>query len=206
MSLLLFYDTETTGLPDFGAPSESEHQPHLVQLAASLVDEASRRTLASIDLIVAADQWEIPDDVAAIHGITTERARAQGVYEADAVNLLLQLWRRAERRIAHNEQFDARLIRIACKRYPAGVCVDADEWKAGKAECTARLSTPHCALPPTDRMKAAGRFHHKTPTLAEAYRHFFGEDFADAHSARADVDACIAVYFAMQDGAARAAA
>ena len=38
MNLALFYDTETTGLPDFKAPSEAQHQPHIVQLAALLVD------------------------------------------------------------------------------------------------------------------------------------------------------------------------
>lgn len=48
-------------------------------------------------------------------------------------------------------------------------------------------------------MKAVGRFHHKTPNLGEAYRHFFGRDFDGAHNALADVSACRDIYFAMQD-------
>jgi DNA polymerase-3 subunit epsilon len=48
-------------------------------------------------------------------------------------------------------------------------------------------------------MKAAGRFHHKTPNLGEAFRHFKGRDFENAHSAMADVQACRDVYFAITD-------
>lgn len=48
-------------------------------------------------------------------------------------------------------------------------------------------------------MRAANRFHYKTPTLAEAYEHFMGKPLENAHSAMADVLGCMAVYFAMKD-------
>ncbi len=203
MSPIIFYDTETSGLPDFKAPSEAPHQPHIVQLAALLVDPASRETIASIDVIVRPDGWTIPDEVAAVHGITTERAEAVGITEKLAVEMLIELWRGQGRtRIAHNEQFDARIIRIAMKRFidaPGEVLPMSDEWKGAPAECTARLATPICAIPPTARMRAVGRFHHKTPNLGEAYRHFTSRELQNAHSAMADVLACRDVYFAIQD-------
>ena len=74
MSLLFFYDTETSGLPDWKSPSEAEHQPHIVQAAGAIVDSESRETIASVEWIAKPDGWVIPDEVAAIHGITTERA------------------------------------------------------------------------------------------------------------------------------------
>lgn len=205
---LFFYDTETTGLPLFREPSEDPRQPHIVQLAASLVDSETRRTIASIDVITRPDGWTIPDEVAAIHGITTEHANDVGIDAKLALDMALDLWRVSHARVAHNEQFDARLVKIQIRRHlPAGYSLDAaDKWSAGAAECTQILSTPHVKAPPTAKMIAAGRNHYKSANLGEAYKHFTGKDLENAHSARADVDACIEVYFAIQDQARAAAA
>jgi DNA polymerase-3 subunit epsilon len=43
-----------------------------------------------------------------------------------------------------------------------------------------------CKLPPTSKMLAAGFRKHKTPTLAESYRHLFGEEPAGQHTALGD--------------------
>lgn len=201
--IALFYDTETTGLPLFHEPSEDPRQPHIVQLAASLVDLQSRHVIASMDVIVRPLGWEIPDDVAAIHGITTERALEVGVPEPVALRMFIGLYN-ARKRIAHNEQFDARNIRIGLKRYDVGL--DADVWKAGQSECTQLLSTPLCKLPPTEKMRAAGRNHFKSANLGEAYKHFTGNELVGAHTALVDVQACMAVYFAIKDAAKAVAA
>jgi DNA polymerase-3 subunit epsilon len=199
----LFYDSETTGLPLFNEPSEDPRQPHLVQLAAMLVDLDTRKTLASLDLVIRPDGWEISEEVSKIHGITTEYARDVGVPELSALQMFLELWHPDRVRIGHNETFDARIIRIAQHRW--GDCHQPhsmDLWKAGKAECTQRLATPILKLPPTEKMQAVGRFHFKSANLREAYLHFTGNELLDAHSAIADVRACQAVYFAIKDRAA----
>lgn len=202
MNLALFYDTETTGLPDFRAPSEAEHQPHIVQLAAQLVDLDARRCVASLDVIVRPNGWTIPAEVAAIHGITQERATLLGVPEDVAVGMFMELWN-GRKRIAHNEQFDARILRIALLRCGD---LDADAWKDGLAECTAELATPLCKIPPTPRMLAAGFNKYKTANLTEAHTKLCGKPFDGAHSALADVEACRAVYFAIKDAAVPQAA
>lgn len=196
-NLGFFYDTETSGLPKFGMPSEHPDQPHIVQLAAALVDMHSREIVASLDLIVRPDGWTIPNEVAAVHGITTEHAVAVGVPESLALSMFLELWR-GRTRIAHNEQFDARIVRIAQHR--AGELeADLEAWKNGAAECTARLATPIVKAPPTAKMLAAGRTHYKSANLGEAVQFFTGKPLENAHSAMADVLGCMAVYFAIQD-------
>lgn len=195
MNTLFFYDTETTGLPDFRAPSEAPQQPHIVQLAACLVDADTRKTIASMDVIVRPGGWAIPEDVSRIHGITTEHAMEVGVPESLAVGMFMELWGHRTR-IAHNEQFDARILRIALMRHEG--LAAADDWKSGQSECTARMSTPIIKIPPTPKMVAAGFNKFKTANLSEAFRHFMGRDFENAHSALADVNACAAVYFAIK--------
>lgn len=196
MKPILFYDTETSGLPLFREPSDHPDQPHIVQLGACLVDADERRVISSIDLIVRPDGWEIPQEVANVHGITTEYAQKVGVPERLTVQALLDLERAAIYRVAHNESFDARILRIACMRFQD---LDiADAWKVRAAKCTAQMSTPILALPPTERMRAVGRTHHKTPNLGEAYRFFTGRELVGAHSAMVDVRACMDVFFAIQ--------
>lgn len=203
MNLLLFYDTETTGLPLWNEPSEDPRQPHLVQLAALLVDADSRKVQASMDVIIRPSGYVIPSDVSAIHGITTERALDVGISESLAVEMLLELWQ-SRLRVAHNESFDARMIRIQLLRHGTKIGRNPDDWKMAPAACTQTLATPVMQLPPTERMRAAGRYHHKSPNLGEAYKHFTGQTLADAHTAMADVQACMQVYFALHEGGAAA--
>lgn len=203
MKLGLFYDTETTGLPLFKEPSEHPAQPHIVQLAALLVDLDTRQTISSMDVVICPNGWTIPDEVAAVHGITTEYAEAVGIEEVQAIDMFMALWAGPGRlRIAHNEQFDARILRIALKRFydkPDHLLPISDTWKEGIADCTAKLATPICQIPPTAKMLKAGFNKFKTANLSEAYRHFTGKELENAHSAMADVMACRDVYFAIQD-------
>jgi len=211
MKPVLFYSTTPTGDVDWKSPSEAPQQPHIVQLAACLVDTDTWSMISGLDVIIRPDGWEIPDEAAKAHGITTLRAAQFGVGEPVAINLLLDLWGCAEHRVGHGEQFHNRVIRIAIKRHLAHLGAEecdrlADLWKAGAAECTARLATPLCALAPTEAMRRAGRNHFKTPTLSEAYTHFFGTAFDGAHSANADVQACMQVYRAIRELKERLAA
>jgi DNA polymerase III subunit epsilon len=206
MNPVLVYDSETSGLVDFKAPSEAPHQPHIVQLGAVLVDLDTWDEIAVLDVIVRPEGWTIPDDVAAIHGITTEHALDVGVSESMALGMLMELWNdtKPRLRVAHNEPFDCRIVRIGLMRFEDETL--ADHWKASPAECTQQLSTPILKLPPTDKMKRAGFFKHKSANLREAYQFFTGRELENAHSAMADVRGCLAVYRAIKAGQRTAAA
>ena len=192
MSLALVYDTETTGLPLWKEPSDHADQPHIVQLAAKLVNTETREVLQSMDVIVKPDGWVIPDDVIEVHGITNERAAAEGIPEKEAVEMLLAMAGDAEL-VAHNESFDRRILRIAIKRYldalvPEGQVVPSEPWKERKSFCTMWKSRPHTKLP-----------RNKQPKLTEAFEHFTGKPMEGAHSAGGDVDGCLVVYWAIKD-------
>jgi DNA polymerase III subunit epsilon len=191
--LILAYDFETTGLPLWKEPSHHEGQPHIVQVGACLVDtDQDYKVISSIDLIVRTNNWSIPDEVAKIHGIDDALADRVGVPEDVALGALLCLWEKSDKRMGHNEPFDARIARIAILRYLNADIAEA--WANQGAICTAQLATPIVKAPPTAKMIAAGRRHHKTASLSEAYQHFMGKPLEDAHSAMADVLGCIAVY------------
>lgn len=205
---ILPYDTETTGLPDWNQPSESPQQPHLVEIAALLFDGVAE--INRFHAIVRPDGWTIPDEVVQIHGITTERALDEGMPEAEAVAGFLALHARSDMRVAHNESFDARILRIAFKRYGNGATgweqltqderdAIADAFKARPAYCTSNAAKPLMKLPPTPKMLASPRFRNsfKQPNLQEAHQHFLGAPFEGAHGALADAEACARVYFAM---------
>lgn len=191
----LFYDTETTGLPLWKDPSDHPDQPHIVQLAAKLVDLDTREILKSMDVLVKPDGWVIPEDVIAIHGITNERAEAEGIPEIQAIEMLLAMWDGCEL-VGHNESFDRRIVRIAMKRHldpvtPEGAMPPSEKWKVATSTCTCWKSRPHTQLP-----------KNKLPKLTEAYQHFMGKPMEGAHSAGGDVDGCIAVYFSIRDAEA----
>ncbi len=196
MSLILPFDTETTGLPDWKSPSEADHQPHLVQLAALLVNDKFE-IIKELDVIIKPNGWIIPDEVAAIHGITTERAMDEGIPEQEALAQLLEMSQGALR-IAHNKTFDQRIIRIATKRYSDEATQEA--WaNKDNFECTMAMSKPIMQMQPKTR------YGFKSPKLEEAYEYFTGKKLENAHNAMADTKACFEVYKAIVLGANEAA-
>lgn len=181
---ILIFDTETTGLPIWKEPSDHPDQPHVVDIACDLFDgdELVDRYDAIINPGV-----EIPAEVSDIHGITTDLARDEGVDPADALDRFLGLVGRADLVVGHNISFDIRMMRIMAAR------LLGEKWDNPLPTfCTMRKSTNHCQI-----LKAKPRFSEdwKTPKLSEAYQHFFGEQFEDAHRARPDADAAGRIYF-----------
>lgn len=196
----LVYDTETSGLPDWGKPSEDPCQPRIVQLCAELFDDESGKVLAQMNHIIEPDGWTVPQDVADIHGISTELASAVGVPMMYVLPVFMKMWVRSDHRVAHNETFDMRMVRIELFRHPIFGESKADAWKAGLAFCTQAKSSPILKLPPTEKMLAAGRKHPKSPNLGEAYEFFTGRKLENAHDAAVDVAACKSVYLAIKRG------
>lgn len=185
--LKIFYDNESSTLPLWREPSEDPRQPHIVQLAAKVIDIETREVVSSMDRLVKPDGWKIDQGAYDVHGISMERADAEGLPEADVLHEFLELWKGITR-VGHNEGFDARMIRIATKRYCEP---DVQQlWKDGASECTAYLSK---------QVMMPGQKGFKKPSLADAYFFFTGKKLEGQHNAMVDVEACEAIYFAILD-------
>lgn len=191
--LTLCIDAETTGVPARGEITSSPSYPHIVELAGLLLDDG--REVSSFDLVVKPDDWVIPDEAAAVHGIDQATALRRGVPLALAVAAYTNLRAVADEIAGHNVVFDLGIVGAAIYRlgrnpsHPGPTVV----------VCTADLGADVCRLPPTEKMIAAGRANQfKRPTLSELYRNLFGEDFDSAHTALADCRAAARCLFELR--------
>jgi len=215
MKTIIFFDSETTGLPLFKEPSEHPDQPHVTQLAAELCIEETGEVLGAMNMLIKPEGWTIPEELQALTGITMEKAERFGVPAKVAMDAFLELWCNADQRCAHNEPFDARILRIAIMRCAywsgeamqtsAGEIPFADYWKAAPSFCTQTNSTRILNLPPTEKMLAKRMKGPKSPNLSEAYYHFTGKVLDGAHNAQNDIMACKAVYYGIRNHLAAAA-
>lgn len=183
---LLFFDTETTGLPrNYKAPvSDLGNWPRMVQIAWLLTDEHGNEA-GAYEYVIKPDGYVIPAEAARIHGITTERALREGYPLADVLAAFLEDLRGADCLIAHNVQFDEKIVGAELLR--AGL---RDELQGRPKVCTMQSATDFCRLP--------GPYGFKWPTLAELHTALFGQGFIGAHRALADVRACAKSYFQLR--------
>lgn len=191
----LIFDTETTGKWVFGAPTHASCQPKLLQLGALLMDGDVEK--GRIDLIINHHDIDyIPEEAVRVHGITVERMRAEGVVIGEAVDKFINLGEQADRMVAHNIEFDYKVMSKAL--YDLGVAVPEDDFLAVVPSvmklpkvCTMKSSTNICRIP--------GPRGFKWPTLMEAYKKLVdAAGFDNAHDAFADMFACYKVLRALE--------
>jgi DNA polymerase III epsilon subunit-like protein len=179
---ILIIDTETTG----PIPSKAR----LVQVAAYHMDNDFTH-LESLNEIVYPQGFEIPDEAARIHGITTAEARRRGsplravldrllVLANSAVSDLHQGWL-----VAHNLSYDYEVLGQELARCGLSFGPLAELLPM----CTMKAMTQRCALP-----GKWGKF--KWPRLGEAFAHCGLELLPEhaAHTAMGDVLACRDIY------------
>ena len=176
--MYLVFDTETTGI---AADS------HIVQIAMVQLD-SSFQEIQTYSEVIRPDGYEIPQQAVAIHGITTEYALRVGVPIEHALDAFDVMCANTSVLVAHNIDFDLRMIQSTLTRLNRN-----DATNNMSKYCTMKSSRDCVRLPPTERMVQAGRNHYKSPKLEEAYEHFNGESFDNAHDALADVWATVSV-------------
>jgi DNA polymerase III subunit epsilon len=184
--MYLIVDCETTGLPkNWNAPiSDSSNWPRVIQVAWSLYDLESRHLESAVHL-VQPDGFAIPPEAQRIHGITTERARAEGKPLLDVLRDLKSAIEASEILVAHNLKFDERVLSAEFLRMKL-----KPPFLNKKRYCTMENTTGLCRIPSSRGFK--------WPTLAQLYRELFQSRLEEAHDAGADVATCAKCFFELR--------
>lgn len=181
--MLLFLDTETTGLYQYKLRSDDPLQPKIVEIAALLCDKNGNEW-GSFNVLL--DYGiDIPVEATNVHGILREDCSKFGVLPHEAFKMLENLTSLSELIVGHNISFDLKVVKSAVGR---------DTFDGFYNEiptyCTMLKSTNICKIP-----KKNGNKGNKWPNLQETYRSLFGKEMTGAHRAMSDVRACKEIYF-----------
>jgi len=184
---VLFFDTETTGIPRrYDAPlTDLRNWPRPVQIAWVLCDQTGQ-VLQERDAIIRPEGFGIPEDAIRIHGITTERALAEGVELRAVLGDFAAAVEIAGVVVAHNMSFDESIVGAEFIR--TGI---VHRLHASRRVCTKEASTSFCRI-----LGRGGRY--KWPTLDELHRRLFGRPHSGSHSATGDVNACARCFFELR--------
>jgi len=183
----LFFDTETTGLPrSWNAPVTAlDNWPRLVQLAYMAYD-GDGGLIAAVDTIIKPQGFTIPVESSRIHGITTERALAEGRDLVSVLRDFKALLDPARYLVAHNMSFDEKILGAEFLRNGL-----PDIPAAKHRICTMHSTTEFCAIP--------GPRGYKWPKLTELHRKLFNKDFSEAHNAAADIAATAKCFWELKE-------
>jgi DNA polymerase III epsilon subunit-like protein len=188
--MYLFFDTETTGLPkSWKAPvTDTQNWPRMVQLAWQLYDE-NQQVHESFEYIIRPEGYTIPAEAARVHGITTERAIAEGQDLTMVLNKLRDAMLKADYLVAHNISFDEKIVGAEFLRKSIQSLA-----RRIPRVCTMQSATDYCKLP----SKSGNYGSFKYPNLTELHTKLFGRSFDSAHTALADVKACADSFFELK--------
>lgn len=132
--------------------------------------------------IVNPEGFTIPNDAARVHGITTEMALQNGVALKTVLAAITPNIKQASVLVAHNMEFDERILGAEFLRSGYRNIVEAKE-----RQCTMKVATNYCRLP--------RQYGYKWPSLQELHMKLFGQPFEGAHDALVDVRACARCYY-----------
>ena len=176
---ILYFDTETSGLPPKDAKWETDFEqfPRICQLSWIFAGREENH-------IIRPDGWEIPQEATEVHGITTEYAQEHGEPLADVMaKFIFDCWN-AKLLCGHNIYFDVSTVKAEIMRDRSyGEYVEQALHK-GK-----RIDTMRPSMKFVDARFSNGRL--KFPRLEELYAKCFPGESFPAHDAIEDVRAVV---------------
>lgn len=185
--MYLFIDTETTGLPKkWDAPlKDLNNWPRLVQLGWLEYDKNGNE-LSRGDYIVKPDGFEIPEDAARIHKVTTQIAKENGYPLKKVLKVLNALIDKSDYVVAHNISFDEKIIGAEFLRE----YINTKLFEKNRF-CTMESTVDFMKLP-------ANKGGYRFPGLSDLYRKLFNEGFSELHNAFADIQATAKIFWELK--------
>ncbi len=173
---ILFFDTETTGLPRNGnAPvSDLNNWPRLIQIAWQVYN-SNGDLLEEHEYVIKPVGFIIPSEASAVHKITTEKALKTGVDLLTILKVFRSSVKGCGLLVAHNYSYDYNIMGSELLRKGLENCL-----KDKEHICTQETSTDFCKIPSTHG--------YKWPKLKELHNILFRESFNE-HNALDDVRA-----------------
>lgn len=183
---ILFFDTETTGLPiDWNAPiSDLNNWPRLVQIAWQVYD-VNGNLLGEHEYIIKPVGFTIPPKASAVHKITTEKALDAGLDLLTILTVFLSSVKSSDLIVAHNYRYDYNVMGSELLRNGL-----ENVLKEKEHICTMNASTDFC--------KISGPYGYKWPKLEELYKILFNDSF-NAHNALDDIRATARCFWELEN-------
>lgn len=203
MSIILFFDLETTGLPctkkgnkynRYYHPSELNNydSSRMVSIAWQVYDNNTCNKLYEQSHIIYPDNFISSPRALEVHGITTEIAKQQGKNVNDIFELFKKDLRNNVKIISgFNVQFDYNVFLSECYRYGEIELINA--FKKIPVICTQQIAS--------EKLKNEKYCRYQFyPRLEEVYRFIFKDkDFNTSHNALDDTQRCADIYFKLKN-------
>lgn len=184
MKHILFFDTETSGLPkNYKAPpSTGDNWPRVIQLAFQVYNDQGD-LVEEYESLIKPDGWTITEEAEKVHGISMDKAMDEGVDIRIVLENFAECINMSDVLVAHNLNFDFSVLASEFLRY--GFRAD----KKPKL-CTMQATTELMKLPSPYK-----KGQYKWPKLMELHEWLFNETFDGAHDALEDVRATARCFF-----------
>jgi len=191
---ILFFDTETSGFITKDLSFDHPNQAWTVQIGAILGNQ--NEDFMKMNTIIKANGRSMNPFAQEVHGISVERADAEGVHELEAAEQFGLMLRQADLMVCHNFDFDWKYVNQLMER---NIDKMSDE-----ARSAFYLDLPgYCTMKDKAVVKFCGLKNKankpKWPKLIELHEVLFKEPFEKAHDAFADISATKRCFFALID-------
>jgi DNA polymerase III epsilon subunit-like protein len=203
MSILVF-DTETSGLIPKGIflTTDKLHLfPHTVQFSWIVFDTQENKIVKIQDFIIKLPQhFQLSEESVKIHGITNEMSQTKGVDVSIAMDEFIKDFNSAKMVVAHNLEFDLKIIRADMMRIMTGSNLDNykkfiyELKQSTKLYCTMQESIDLCSI---KVINGNGKEYNKFPKLSELHDKLFQSTPNNLHNSLNDVIVCLRCFYKM---------